>query len=189
MSADNPTEPTPAPPSDDSTLDLGPCCCCEQEGPSVRNIIMLHKQAPVPGTGWSCIVCKLPADGAVYVNCDTCLANNVPPKYVIVGMAANKQRAPVDSLTGTFEHDLTKHPEAFTWHRLQDDLPLTRKGGKQLMIFVVDLNCWFMHPRNFGAFKNMLDDRRMTTKPFTAPVRIFADGKGGYTTKRGTRLN
>ena len=51
------------------TPDLGPCCCCGGTE-RVRDIVMLSRKAPVPGTGWGCVVCGLPNDGASYVCCD-----------------------------------------------------------------------------------------------------------------------
>jgi len=50
---------------------LGQCCmCCTEK--NVRNVLMLGYKAPIPGHGWGCFVCKLPADGAVAVLCDRC---------------------------------------------------------------------------------------------------------------------
>jgi hypothetical protein len=57
--------------------DLGPCCGCERSGPEVRvrHILMLDRRGPVPGHGWGCFVCGLPADGATAVLCDPCAEN------------------------------------------------------------------------------------------------------------------
>jgi hypothetical protein len=92
--------------------DLGPCCCCGATGPTVRNIVMLSRRAPVPGTGWGCLACDLPADGASYLACDRCLEEDRPPREVFSGYPAAKGRAPVDSLSpDVFDHDMAKHDE------------------------------------------------------------------------------
>jgi hypothetical protein len=91
--------------------DLGPCCCCGLEGDDVRNIVMLARRAPVPGTGWGCVACGLPPDGASYVACDRCLEDEREPREVIAGFAISKGRTPIDSLpAGAFDHDMTRHP-------------------------------------------------------------------------------
>jgi hypothetical protein len=48
--------------------DLGPCCICEVESHRVRNIIMLDKEAPIPGRGWGCLACGLPLIGEFHHN-------------------------------------------------------------------------------------------------------------------------
>jgi hypothetical protein len=91
--------------------DLGPCCCCGLVGDDVRNIVMLPRRAPVPGTGWGCFACGLPNDGATYVACDRCVEDERKPREVIAGFAIGKGRAPIDSLpAGAFDHDMTRHP-------------------------------------------------------------------------------
>jgi hypothetical protein len=93
-------------------LNLGPCCCCGRATVRARNIVMMSRRAPVPGTGWGCMMCGLPPDGAVYVACDDCAEGDVPPVEVCRGYAATKVRVPVDQLDeGVFEHDLSKHAE------------------------------------------------------------------------------
>ena len=55
---------------------LGRCCACLEEGTEgnpVRNLMMLDRLAPTPGTGWGCFVCGLPLDGAVAVLCERCV--------------------------------------------------------------------------------------------------------------------
>lgn len=57
---------------------LGRCCNCLCSGkgkdgkPLVQNINMLGYEAPIPGTGWGCIICKQPPNGAIVVLCDAC---------------------------------------------------------------------------------------------------------------------
>jgi hypothetical protein len=88
--------------------DLGPCCACKRGG--ARNLLMLDRKAPVPGTGWGCVICDLPSDGAVAVMCDECLG--LVPLEVCQGFAMTRARAPFSSLSADwFGHDESKHPE------------------------------------------------------------------------------
>jgi len=89
--------------------DLGPCCCCGESGPDVRNIVMLHFKIPMSGRGWGCIVCGLPADGALYVCCDECFEKKANPKYACKGYPAKDGRLPIEELTEPFEHDEKLH--------------------------------------------------------------------------------
>lgn len=92
-------------------LNFGPCCACEKEGASVRNLIMLEHKAPVPGIGWGCVQCGLPYDGAVAVVCDDCIDGGRPIKFAIAGPANDKKRVPIESLGGEHKHDMSEHPE------------------------------------------------------------------------------
>jgi hypothetical protein len=93
----------------DDTPDLGPCCCCGSTR-RVRNIVMLDRRAPVPGTGWGCVVCGLPADGASYVACDRCVRSDVKPREVVRGYAASGEREPIKNLSPEpFDHDMSRH--------------------------------------------------------------------------------
>lgn len=90
--------------------DFGPCCCCGGTV-GVRNIIMLPRRAPIPGTGWGCVGCGLPSDGASYVCCDRCLDAEVPPAFACKGYLNGGERVPIEELDPTpFEHDMSKHP-------------------------------------------------------------------------------
>lgn len=94
----------------DDDPDLGPCCNCESTGEDVRNIVMLPRRGPVPGTGWGCLVCNLPMDGAVAVLCDRCVELEGPPKFVCFGNARAGQRFPYAELAPElFYHDKSKH--------------------------------------------------------------------------------
>lgn len=88
---------------DDNDFDLGPCCTCLEHRIDVRNILMLPLRAPVPGTGWGCVVCHLPADGAVAVLCDACVGE--APRYACDGYPKDGGRIPVGLLSGPFDHD------------------------------------------------------------------------------------
>ena len=96
-----------------ATPDLGPCCACSKEDVrSVRNIVCLDRLAPVPGTGWGCFVCGLPMNGASAAICDECMRDEREIKFAIKGLAADKQRVPIDELApGDFQHDPGLHAE------------------------------------------------------------------------------
>lgn len=101
------------------SVDLGTCCHCEKSGPTVRNVLMLSLRAPVPGTGWGCIQCGLPNDGAIAVLCDECLKAERPERFVCVGYAKDNRRMPIESLDKAhFDHDFAKHLELPTTERL-----------------------------------------------------------------------
>lgn len=92
---------------------LGPCCICGGLA-DVRNIMMLDRLSPIPGRGWGCMVCGLPADGATAVLCDACrddhTARDVPLKFVCRGYPAEDGRAPFEDLDAeVFAHDAEKH--------------------------------------------------------------------------------
>lgn len=88
--------------------DLGSCCRCGKYGKSVRNILMIHQLAPTPGTGWGCVVCGLPTNGAVAVMCDACMY--LEPLLVCVGYPYENVRRKIEFLADVpFDHDLSKH--------------------------------------------------------------------------------
>lgn len=91
-------------------MDLGSCCCCEGTE-AVRNIGMLPKKAPVPGTGWGCLICCLENDGAVYVCCDKCLEEKRPPKFACFGYPKDGKRIRIEELQGVHEHNMDLHLE------------------------------------------------------------------------------
>ncbi len=88
---------------------FGPCCACGATCPTVRNFMFLEQKAPVPGTGWGCCVCGLPADGAVAVLCDACIAAKRPPVLAFAGYPSLKQFVAVADLVGEHKHDLGRH--------------------------------------------------------------------------------
>ncbi len=97
-------------------VDLGPCCACEKTGRSVRNAIMLPLRAPIAGTGWGCLVCCLPSDGAYTVLCDECLGDpreagfKRDPRWAVKGYISDHERIPIEELTELFNHDMSLHP-------------------------------------------------------------------------------
>jgi hypothetical protein len=78
---------------------------------------MLDQEAPLPGSGWGCVVCDLPPNGAMVVLCDECLRDNALPHFVVYGPIGHKQRMPIDELKRVpFVHDLSRHPNE-RWER------------------------------------------------------------------------
>lgn len=98
---------------------FGDCCGCGKVRDDVRNIIMLNREAPVPGTGWGCVVCGVPPNGAFAVLCDECCdlwqqsdpADHPDPiiRLVCVGFASDNKRVPIGTCTKPFGHDMSKH--------------------------------------------------------------------------------
>jgi hypothetical protein len=93
------------------TIDFGPCCACRRSGPTVRNLICLDLRAPVAGTGWGCVVCGLPSNGAVAVLCDACMGASADIVDVCHGYAATGMRSARAACTEPFVHDESKHEE------------------------------------------------------------------------------
>lgn len=115
MRLKGPTERS-APVETEISYDLGPCCACERAGPTVRNVIMLNVRAPQPGTGWGCVSCRRPRDGALTVLCDECFGAGPghpfahEPRFAIAGFATESHtRVPIESLTEPFVHDEYLH--------------------------------------------------------------------------------
>ncbi len=90
-------------------IDLGPCCACNRRSLSVRNVVSLPYRAPLAGTGWGCLVCNLPPDGALAVLCDRCLRENRTIVRYCVGYAAASLRAPIPEHPEPFDHDEAMH--------------------------------------------------------------------------------
>jgi len=100
---------------------LGPCCACQKENSTVRNIICLDRKAPIPGKGWGCFVCGLPSDGAVAVLCDHCFEARAEIRFVCHGYPY-EGRMPIQDLPfEPFEHDLAYHPESGPFWRRNHD--------------------------------------------------------------------
>jgi len=90
-------------------LDLGPCCACGRHDDTVRNIALLDRRAPVPGTGWGCLSCGLPPNGALALLCDECLSQNRPLIFAVRGFLADRQRILLSELRDPYLHDEAKH--------------------------------------------------------------------------------
>jgi hypothetical protein len=103
--------------------DFGTCCICVTEGCEanpVRTMIQMQWTCPVPGTGWGCVQCGVPADGALVVLCDHCaekiqngaLSIKSDLHHVVSGELAGKGRMDVETWRRNreaFSHDFRKH--------------------------------------------------------------------------------
>jgi hypothetical protein len=108
-------EDEPPPEYEASFKDFGSCCSCGSTS-HAANFLLLEHEAPVPGSGWGCAICKLPANGAIAVLCDTCLKQVNPVlTHVIFGYPADKKRVSYDSVSNTcFKHTMELHePDEF----------------------------------------------------------------------------
>jgi hypothetical protein len=94
-----------------ASLDLGACCACGCTGPSVRNLLLLEKKAPISSHGWGCVVCGLPPDGASAVVCDACLDQEAELIWACRGYPATEGRVGIEILIGAHCHDPGFHPE------------------------------------------------------------------------------
>jgi hypothetical protein len=76
----------------------------------LRNVVLLTLKAPVPGTGWGCVVCDLPLDGAIALVCDSCIDAHANITQAVVGTPPTGDRVAISALTGTHDHDPRLHP-------------------------------------------------------------------------------
>lgn len=94
--------------------ELGSCCGCGRTN-GVRNVVLLNVVGPVPGTGWGCLQCGLPADGAVAVLCDDCAERLGPGfdglRFICEGYPKDDKRIAYTGGGERFDHDLSRHPE------------------------------------------------------------------------------
>ena len=95
-------------------VDFGSCCACGKSDRTVRNMIALKKRAPVPGTGWGCAQCGLPADGAMAVICDECLRRRRAIRWACKGVAQERLRVGIHTLECGFDHRRQFHPEVLS---------------------------------------------------------------------------
>ena len=97
-------------------ISLGTCCVCGKNDETVRNIVALHRLAPIAGTGWGCAICGLGADGALAVLCDECIEGKENPipklRWVVSGWVNDGGRIAIeDAPTESFEHDEVQHTQ------------------------------------------------------------------------------
>ena len=91
--------------------DLGVCCFCDRHKRG-QSLVTLTFTAPVPGTGWGCTTCNLPADGAVAAHNAACeeAPQLGPPKRIINGYIGQRQRIDFnDYQHQPFDHDPKAH--------------------------------------------------------------------------------
>lgn len=95
-----------------STINFGACCFCGSEKLATCRLMCLDKKAPVPGTGWGCVLCRLPADGAFAVVCDECACKRkLLPTHAVSGWVGEKKRVSIVELKGEHKHNPRFHPE------------------------------------------------------------------------------
>lgn len=92
-----------------------PICCICLKKTTDKNLVLVSRKAPIPGTGWGCHTCGLPADGAVSILCDECFSKfankKVPVKYVYRGFLDAGELVELKTLDN-FNHDEIKHAMA-----------------------------------------------------------------------------
>jgi hypothetical protein len=96
----------------------GPCCACGKPFPADSNVNLcfMDFRAPQPGTGWGCVVCGLPNDGAISVLCDACIARTDRVRMVCDGNPLGSGRLPRErAVVVPFAHDRKKHEEDGSW--------------------------------------------------------------------------
>lgn len=92
---------------------FGPCRTC-QKTPATM-LLLLAKEAPIPGTGWGCLDCDLPANGALAAVCDDCI--NQPIRWACLGSPNAGNRIAVAELKMPFGHKLKINPQIFNIKR------------------------------------------------------------------------
>lgn len=107
-------------PNKQESGNLGLCLDCQQR--PATNVVMLPFRAPIPGTGWGCVVCKQPLEGAISVLCDECRQADRPISRVCLGRPSEGQYTLVDAMTIVpFDHDYNQHPETKSREDHADD--------------------------------------------------------------------
>lgn len=99
-----------------SIYELGPCCGCGRVGRDVRRVVQVPRLCPTPGRGWACLLCDLPADGAIAVVCGRCEARLEAGEawqevlsHACAGLPREDGRVPIGELTGVQAHDPKMH--------------------------------------------------------------------------------
>ena len=93
---------------------LGTCCACGRATLTVRNVYALPFKAPVPGTGWGCVECGLPMDGAQAVVCDECHDAGKRPVKICYGYPKENVRVWLENWSAGVAHlhdETKKHGE------------------------------------------------------------------------------
>lgn len=93
--------PIPAPADwDDEIRFVGPCCACRRTDVPLRNVVCMTFRVPESalGKGWGCVECAIPADGALAVVCDECMAAERPIVDVCAGYVKEPARAAAEPL-------------------------------------------------------------------------------------------
>ncbi len=95
----------------------------------------------MPGTGWGCLVCDLPLDGAIAVACDACCekyGEKVPSalQWICLGRVGEDRRisySPTEPVSPKdhFDHDRALHTELWVCGKCgcMNDTPCLGKNG------------------------------------------------------------
>ena len=122
--------------TDFNAATFGVCCACMEK--PAHHIVLLPFELPAPALtltptciSWGCVVCGLPAKGAVAVLCGACseeFASAQTPlgkiRMVVAGETLHGLRLGVRNLAGVFGHDSAKHDaeeQDLRWARFGDD--------------------------------------------------------------------
>ena len=101
------------------------CCACGQCAIS-RNIAMLPWLCALPGKGWGCVVCGIPANGAIAIICDRCAETGkdiADIAWACCGDGAGFEPIDLTKARGEFGHDLSKHPELAEANEFDPEIP------------------------------------------------------------------
>jgi hypothetical protein len=92
----------------------GSCCACGRaDGLKVRNMLHLEYEGPPGFMGWGCVVCHLPARGAIALYCDACAEAHAEPKFICAGtyMADCERQSLADFKRVPFGHNMAMHAD------------------------------------------------------------------------------
>lgn len=93
------------------------CCACGELKSPCRTIGQLNLKAPKGSSGWGCMVCHLPMEGAMVVVCDECNERfdredeTLEIRWAIAGDFDSDDRVLISELTEPHEHNPRFHPE------------------------------------------------------------------------------
>ena len=91
------------------------CCCICESTQNVNNLIQLDYKVESE-SGWGCVRCGLPAEGAIAIVCDACIdkhgkSEDLEDKIKLLMNGIKRIPAPPVSDRVPHEHDLSRHPE------------------------------------------------------------------------------
>ncbi|MYB02024.1 MAG: hypothetical protein F4118_00340 [Acidimicrobiaceae bacterium] len=95
----------------DNIDDYGTCCVCESE---MDECILIQLDYKIESeSGWGCLVCDLPMDGAMAVVCFDCFDDDDLEDKIKFLMNGRRGRIPVPPPESRIkhEHNLMLHPE------------------------------------------------------------------------------
>lgn len=112
------------------------CCCACRLVKRLTNILELSELAPEPGSGWGCVACQLPPDGAQAALCEDCARTRREPIDVCANYVWAPERVARATLNGRQAHR-AKHARALArsqnGHAAKSQPPLVIADGVQLL--------------------------------------------------------